>query len=172
MFADVCFLLIAVICLYATLAGGLVLRALARVKKSEAVLRRHYKKKAALCFAALSVIEQTYARDAKIVVRLRDASGALSSALSRAEALRGAAKADEACSAALSAFNKFLKIYPLLRETENYSAVLTEIALTDEKIAFAKQFYNKDASAFNKRVNAPFAAPLRNLLRVNGKREI
>jgi LemA protein len=61
----------------------------------------------------------------------------------------------------LLAFMKFEKLkekYPLLYENEKFASIKDTLIILEEKIAFSKQFYNKEIAEYNKRV---FSIPLK-----------
>ena len=78
------------------------------------------------------------------VVRARGAAMAAGGA---APADRAAA--ENALTASLGRLLVLAEAYPTLRASENFSALQGELATTEDKIAYARQFYNSATQTFN-----------------------
>ena len=63
-----------------------------------------------------------------------------------------AAQADNALTTALRSLFAVAENYPQLRANENFLALQQELSDIEEKIAFARQFYNRNAMDFNTRI--------------------
>ena len=63
-----------------------------------------------------------------------------------------AAQADNALTQALRSLFAVAENYPQLRANENFLALQQELSDIEEKIAFARQFYNRNAMDFNMRI--------------------
>jgi LemA protein len=63
-----------------------------------------------------------------------------------------AAKADNAITQALRSLFAVAENYPQLKANENFLALQKELSDVEEKIAFARQFYNRNVMDFNARI--------------------
>jgi LemA protein len=63
-----------------------------------------------------------------------------------------AAQADNALTGALRSLFAVAENYPQLRANENFMALQQELSDVEEKIAFARQFYNRNVMDFNTRI--------------------
>jgi LemA protein len=63
-----------------------------------------------------------------------------------------AAQADNALTQALRSLFAVAENYPQLRANENFLALQSELSDIEEKIAFARQFYNRNVLDFNTRI--------------------
>ena len=71
------------------------------------------------------------------------------SAAMGAHGVKDAAAKEGALTDALSKFFVVMEQYPQLRSSENVSKLQEELTSTENKISFARQFYNDIATAFN-----------------------
>jgi LemA protein len=62
------------------------------------------------------------------------------------------AKAENALSASLRSLFALAEAYPNLKANENFIALQAELAATENKIGFARQFYNDTAMQYKNRV--------------------
>lgn len=58
-------------------------------------------------------------------------------------------KADDAISSALSKLMVVVESYPELKANANFSSLQTELSSTEEKISYARQFYNDTVTMYN-----------------------
>ena len=65
-----------------------------------------------------------------------------------------AAKAEQALSSALGRFNLVVENYPELKANQNFLALQEELASTENKIGFARQFYNDQVMQYNTRIQS------------------
>jgi LemA protein len=63
-----------------------------------------------------------------------------------------AAQADNMLTGALRSLFAVSENYPQLRANENFMALQKELSDVEEKIAFARQFYNRNVMDFNTRI--------------------
>jgi LemA protein len=73
-------------------------------------------------------------------------------ALQQADGAAAAASANNALSQALGHLFAVVENYPTLRASENLSTLQRELSDVEEKIAFARQFYNRNVLDFNTRI--------------------
>ena len=74
------------------------------------------------------------------------------SALMRAKTIKGKAKATNQIEGALKTLFAVAEAYPKLRANENFMMLQEELAGTESKIAYARQFYNDTVMSFNNSV--------------------
>ena len=65
-----------------------------------------------------------------------------------------AAKAEQALSSALARFNLVVENYPELKANQNFLALQEELSSTENKIGFARQFYNDQVMQYNTRIQS------------------
>ncbi len=73
-------------------------------------------------------------------------------ALQQAGGAAAAASANNALSQALGHLFAVVEDYPTLRASENITALQRELSDVEEKIAFARQFYNRNVLDYNTRI--------------------
>jgi LemA protein len=81
------------------------------------------------------------------VVRARDALGS-------ARGPGAAARADAALTGALHTFFALAEAYPDLKASERFAQLQTDLADTENKIAYARNYYNGAVEAYNIRVES------------------
>lgn len=74
------------------------------------------------------------------------------SSLMRAKSIQGKAKATTKIEGALGRLFAVAEGYPQLRANENFKMLQEELAGTESKIAYARQFYNDTVMSFNNAV--------------------
>jgi len=72
--------------------------------------------------------------------------------LERAGGAGQAAQADNALTQALRSLFAVAENYPQLKANENFLALQSELSDIEEKVAFARQFYNRNVMDFNQRI--------------------
>ena len=75
------------------------------------------------------------------------------SALQGAGGARDAASANDALTQALGRLFVVVESYPQLRASENFRSLHADLSDTEEKIAYARQFYNRTVLDYNNRVD-------------------
>ena len=73
-------------------------------------------------------------------------------ALQQAGGAAAAASANNALSQALGHLFAVVENYPALRASENFTALQRDLSDVEEKIAFARQFYNRNVLDYNTRI--------------------
>ena len=74
-------------------------------------------------------------------------------ALQRAVGAVDAARANDALSQALGRLFAVAENYPELRASENFKSLQDELSDVEEKIAYARQFYNRNVLDYNARID-------------------
>lgn len=69
--------------------------------------------------------------------------------LSRARTIREKAKANSSLESALKKLFAVAENYPQLKANENFKLLQEELSATEDKIAYARQFYNDSVMMFN-----------------------
>ena len=85
------------------------------------------------------------------------------SMLEQAGGAAQAAKADNVLTGALRSLFAVSENYPQLRANENFLALQKELSDIEEKIAFARQFYNRNVMDFNTRIQVFPSAIIANM---------
>ena len=85
------------------------------------------------------------------------------SMLEQAGGAAQAAKADNVLTGALRSLFAVSENYPQLRANENFLALQKELSDIEEKIAFARQFYNRNVMNFNTRIQVFPSAIIANM---------
>jgi LemA protein len=75
------------------------------------------------------------------------------SALQGAGGARDAASANDALTHALGRLFAVVESYPQLRASDNFTRLHQDLSDTEEKIAYARQFYNRNVLDYNNRVD-------------------
>ena len=65
-----------------------------------------------------------------------------------------AVKAEQALSSALARFNLVVENYPELKANQNFLALQEELSSTENKIGFARQFYNDQVMQYNTKIQS------------------
>ena len=73
-------------------------------------------------------------------------------ALQRAGGAADAARANDALSQAIGRLFAVAESYPELRASENFKSLQDELSDVEEKIAYARQFYNRNVLDYNARI--------------------
>jgi LemA protein len=76
------------------------------------------------------------------------------SALTAASSPRAAAQANDALGRALGSIVAIAEAYPQLKANESYAKLQTELADTEDKIAYARNYYNGAVEIYNINVQA------------------
>ena len=74
------------------------------------------------------------------------------SALMTAKSPKDAAKADNMLTGALKSIFAVAEAYPTLKANENFKALQEELSSTENKVAFARQFYNDRVMNWNTKI--------------------
>lgn len=85
-------------------------------------------------------------------------------AVSRAQGPAETAKADGMLSQALGRLFAVSEAYPTLRASENFLALQKDLYDVEEKVAYARQFYNANVRDFNTRISVFPQSVLANLM--------
>jgi len=138
------------------LLGGLVLlgiyngliRSRVRTREAWSGIDVQLKRRASLVPNLVETVKGYAAHEREVLENVTRARAMLEQAGGAAQA----AQADNALTQALRSLFAVAENYPQLRANENFLALQQELSDIEEKIAFARQFYNRNAMDFNSRV--------------------
>jgi LemA protein len=138
------------ISLLVTLIFNGLIRARARTREAWAGIAAQLKRRADLVPNLVSAIKGYAAHELRLLDEI---------ALRRVEAARApgpaaAGQADLALGAALGRLLAVSETYPNLKASDNFLELQQELADVEEKIAYARRFYNQSAQAYNIRIQS------------------
>lgn len=141
------FLLIAVVWAFARYNG--VVRAQKRVEEAWSGIDVQLRRRASLLPNLEEIVKGYAAHEREVFIEVARARGALQKSGGAAEA----ANANEALSQAFIRMFAVAENYPQLRASENFIALRNDLSEIEEKIAFARQFYNRNVLDYNTRLD-------------------
>jgi LemA protein len=133
----------------AFLYNGLV-RARQRVREAWSAIDVQLQRRAALIPNLVESVKGYAAYERDTLRRVVEARTALGAAAGPA----AAARAYEDLSGALGTFFAFAEAYPELKASERFAQLQTDLTDTENKIAFARNYYNGAVEAYNIRVQS------------------
>jgi LemA protein len=141
--------------------NGLI-RSRVRVNEAWSGIDVQLKRRASLIPNLVETVKGYAAHERGVFERVTEAR----SALERAGGAKEATDANNMMTGALRHLFAVAENYPQLRASENFMDLQNELTDTEEKIAFARQFYNRNVADFNTRIlvfPAVFMARMMNL---------
>lgn len=136
---------IALVVLY----NGLV-RARQRVREGWSAVDVQLKRRSSLIPNLVETVEGYAAYERGTVQRIAEARGALGAAARP----RAAARADAELTGALRSFFAVAEAYPDLKANERFAQLQRDLADTENKIAYARNYYNGAVEIYNIRVQS------------------
>jgi LemA protein len=127
--------------------NGLI-RSRVRVNEAWSSIDVQLKRRASLIPNLVETVKGYAAHEREVFERVTEARAALQ----RAGTAKEAAEANNMMTQALGRLFAVAEAYPQLRASENFMDLQNELADTEEKIAFARQFYNRNVTDFNARI--------------------
>jgi LemA protein len=127
--------------------NGLI-RSRVRVNEAWSGIDVQLKRRASLIPNLVETVKGYAAHEREVFERVTEARAALQ----RAGTAKEAAEANNMMTQALGRLFAVAEAYPQLRASENFMDLQNELADTEEKIAFARQFYNRNVTDFNARI--------------------
>jgi LemA protein len=127
--------------------NGLI-RSRVRVNEAWSGIDVQLKRRASLIPNLVETVKGYAAHEREVFERVTEARAALE----RAGGAKEATDANNMMTSALRHLFAVAENYPQLRASENFMALQTELTDTEEKIAFARQFYNRNVMDFNTRI--------------------
>ena len=127
--------------------NGLV-RARVRAREAWSGIDVQLKRRASLIPNLVETVKGYAAHEQEVLENVTRARAMLEQAGGAAQA----AQADNVLTGALRSLFAVSENYPQLRANENFLALQKELSDVEEKIAFARQFYNRNVMVFNTRI--------------------
>jgi len=127
--------------------NGLV-RARVRCNEAWSGIDVQLKRRASLVPNLVETVKGYAAHEKEVLENVTRARAMLEQAGGAAQA----AQADNALTGALRSLFAVAENYPQLRANENFMALQQELSDVEEKIAFSRQFYNRNVMDFNTRI--------------------
>jgi len=127
--------------------NGLI-RSRVRVNEAWSGVDVQLKRRASLIPNLVETVKGYAAHEREVFERVTEARAALQ----RAGTAKEATEANNMMTQALGRLFAVAEAYPQLRASENFMDLQNELADTEEKIAFARQFYNRNVTDFNSRI--------------------
>ena len=143
-------IVVVVVLLGLILAGiynGLI-RSRVRVNEAWSGIDVQLKRRASLIPNLVETVKGYAAHEREVFERVTEARAALQQAGTAKEAT----EANNMVTQALGRLFAVAEAYPQLRASENFMALQKELADIEEKIAYARQFYNRNVTDFNSRI--------------------
>ena len=127
--------------------NGLI-RSRVRVNEAWSGIDVQLKRRASLIPNLVETVKGYAAHEREVFERVTEARAALE----RAGTAKEATDANNMMTGALRHLFAVAENYPQLRASENFMDLQNELTDTEEKIAFARQFYNRNVMDFNTRI--------------------
>jgi LemA protein len=127
--------------------NGLI-RARVRCREAWSGIDVQLKRRASLIPNLVETVKGYAAHEREVLENVTRARAMLEQAGSAGQA----AQADNALTSALRSLFAVAENYPQLRANENFLSLQQELSDIEEKIAFARQFYNRNVMDFNTRI--------------------
>jgi LemA protein len=138
-------LVIVVIVLWLILTYNALISTLKQLENSWAQIDVQLKRRADLIPNLIETVKGYAKFEKSVLTQVTQARAALLSAKTPKES----AKADNALAATLKTIFAVAEAYPTLKANENFKALQEELASTENKVAFARQFYNDMVMKWN-----------------------
>jgi len=157
--------IVAIVVLLVLFMAGMyngLIRSRVRVNEAWSGIDVQLKRRNSLIPNLVETVKGYAAHEREVFERVTEAR----SAVERAGGAKEATDANNMMTQALSHLFAVAENYPQLRASENFMALQNELTDTEEKIAFARQFYNRNVMDFNTRIlvfPAVFMARMMNL---------
>ena len=136
---------ISIIVIYNSLVSGRQ-----RVREAWSAIDVQLQRRASLIPNLVETVKGYAAYERETLRKVTDAR----SALSAAAGPRAAATADAALTASLGGFFALAEAYPDLKANERFAQLQADLADTENKVAFARNYYNGAVEIFNIRVES------------------
>ncbi len=140
-------LIVVIIIYFWALYNGLV-KAQIRVKESWSGIDVQLKRRSSLVPNLVETVKGYAAHEREVFENVTKARAALMGATDA----KAAADANNMLTSALKSLFAVAEAYPQLRASENFMKLQAELSDLEEKIAYARQFYNGNVQDFNTRI--------------------
>jgi len=141
------------LCLLAGMAIGLynrLVRDRMRTREAWSGVEVQLKRRSSLIPNLVETVRGYAGHEREVFEQVTRARGALAGASGPA----ALASADQGLSQALGRLMAVAENYPQLQAVRNFSQLQSDLSDTEEKIAYARQFYNQNALAYNGRIQS------------------
>jgi LemA protein len=132
-----------------SLYNGLI-KTRVRTREAWSGIEVQLKRRASLIPNLVQTVRGYATHEHEVFTEVANARGALAKASGPA----ASAAADGMLTAAIGRLMAVAENYPALQAAGNFSQLQEELADTEEKIAYARQFYNQNAMAYNTRIQS------------------
>jgi LemA protein len=129
--------------------NGLI-KARVRTREAWSGIEVQLKRRASLIPNLVQTVKGYATHEHEVFTEVANARGALAKASGPA----ASAVADGVLTSALGRLMAVAENYPALKAADNFAKLQEELADTEEKIAYARQFYNQNAMAYNTRIQS------------------
>jgi LemA protein len=143
--------IVAIVLLLGLFLAGMyngLIRSRVRVNEAWSGIDVQLKRRASLIPNLVETVKGYAAHEREVFERVTEARAALE----RAGGAKEATDANNMMTQALRHLFAVAENYPQLRASENFMALQSELTDTEEKIAYARQFYNRNVMDFNTRI--------------------
>lgn len=140
--------IVAVVVLYVLFAYNSLVRLTNRIKNAWAQIDVQLKRRADLIPNLINTVKGYVKHEKGVLTEVTKAR----SALTKASGVANKAKADNMLSDTLKSLFAVAEAYPKLQANQNFLMLQEELAGTESKIAYARQFYNDMVLALNNKV--------------------
>jgi LemA protein len=142
------FAVVLVVVGYAIVTYNTLVRARIRVREAWSGIDVQLRRRASLLPNVMKTVEAYATHERGTFAAITQARAALQQAGGAADA----ARASDALSYALGRLFAVAENYPELRASENFRSLQAELSDVEEKIAYARQFYNRNVLDYNARI--------------------
>jgi LemA protein len=143
--------IVAIVVLLGLFLAGMyngLIRSRVRVNEAWSSIDVQLKRRASLIPNLVETVKGYAAHEREVFERVTEARAALE----RAGTAKEATDANNMMTGALRHLFAVAENYPQLRASENFMDLQNELTDTEEKIAYARQFYNRNVTDFNTRI--------------------
>ena len=144
------FALLALAAIWAILLYNNLIRARFRTRESWSGIDVQLKRRSSLIPNLVESVRGYATHEHQVFAEVSEARGALAKASGPAATVA----ADQSLTQALGRLMVVAEAYPQLQAAGNFSQLQQELADTEEKIAYARQFYNQNALNYNTRIQS------------------
>lgn len=144
------FAMIGLIALYGSYVYNSLVRAWERTKEAWSGIDVQLRRRASLVPALVEAVRGYSIHEREVFEEVARARGGLVGATSPGES----AAANQALSQALGRLLAVVERYPELQASKNFQDLQDDLYDIEEKIAYARQFYNRNAAEFNARIRS------------------
>lgn len=139
------FAVLALAAIWAILLYNNLIRARARTREAWSGIDVQLKRRSSLIPNLMETVRGYATHEHEVFAEVTQARGSLA----KASGPQATVAADQSLTQALGRLMVVAEAYPQLQATSNFGQLQQELSDTEEKIAYARQFYNQNALAYN-----------------------